>query len=173
MIDPRYRNKLDVNDGILNETDRVNGLRVLKKWADDSDGWGGAAEDEEEEKVDDHMDVDSHRTFKKIFNDYKNRRGIFGDPHFAPLFDELNEHNTIKEVEDAYKFLGQVQEYANYAEWCLKYLSINGQSVDVERSFSAVRIIHSARRRNMKSENLANIVYCYWNVRALDKAGID
>ncbi len=39
--------------------------------------------------------------------------------------------------------------------------------------YSVHRNIHTKLRRSMTAAHLANEGYCYWNTRALEKAGID
>eukprot|EP01083_Nonionella_stella_P224251 798434_1 len=168
LIDTRYKNKLGAANGVMHNFDRYYGEQVLKKWA-------GQKWDEEvdgDHKMD-NDDMDDNLSFRTIFTHYMNGTGIFADDWIATRFGALNEHSKIGEVLDAYTFLASFTEYSDYANWCIKLLKINGQTVDVERSFSGVRIIHTERRRNMTSDHLADLVYCYWNTRALEKDNVD
>ncbi len=67
LIDPRYRNKLNVADGILVLGEILDGKEVLKQWA--GDDW----ENDDDDEDDDMGEI----KFGEIWNHYKNGTGVF------------------------------------------------------------------------------------------------
>ncbi len=68
-----------------------------------------------------------------------------------------------------YQILTRCFEYEWYGKFCIEKLEINGTCVPLEKSFNAVRVIHNQWRRSLKPNNLAMLVYAYYNLRAIEK----
>ena len=62
----------------------------------------------------------------------------------------------------------EVQAFSKFA---VGILALASTAVSVERSFSAVRVIHGRLRCSMSSDSLEMSVYCYWNDRTLLRYG--
>eukprot|EP01083_Nonionella_stella_P307122 1078379_1 len=56
-----------------------------------------------------------------------------------------------------------------YALFVIDIVTINGTCVPLEKSFKAVRVVHNQWRRSLGPERLKQLVYCYYNIRAIEK----
>ena len=97
--------------------------------------------------------------FKQILDKFNNNEGLFKEWNY-----QIHDDPKIP-----WGMLKRVNGYQKYAEYCKRLVSICATSVGLERSFSVVRTIHTKLRNKLSPTNLQMLVYCYWNMRVLDK----
>ena len=99
--------------------------------------------------------------FSKIYDDYVDKKEPF----------DGEEWNLTPDDDPAqpYRRLRRANGLKEWAEFCIKYLDVNGSCVKLESSFKVVRVVHNQWRRSLAPDLLAQLVYDYFNIRALEK----
>ena len=69
----------------------------------------------------------------------------------------------------AYLRLRRSKDHSDYADFCIKLLSLNGTIVNIEKSFKPVRYIHNKLRTRLKPSLVRMLVLNYYNIRSIEK----
>jgi len=98
-----------------------------------------------------------------IFRKFRNRSGVFSSDIFR-----ISPKATAKDDMEAWMMLTGDSRYSDFAHLALKMLRIPSGIAGIERTFSAVRRIHTWDRASLGASTVDKLIYIYVNTRFLE-----